>query len=130
MVMSVFSSDTDPDMEDELCRFQSLAPVPPLSTNASMGVVKSPTHYPTPAVPVVSSAVSYVRASPGRDREVSSSVKLDVFPVYDKSPDILYYLPATSTVTSPFSGGGGGLLPLLGPESLPLGAPASLDSLP
>ena len=66
-VMSVFSSDTDPDMEDKLS--QSLpAPVSPLSTNASMRVVESPLHYPALAVPVVSSAVSSERVSPGRDR--------------------------------------------------------------
>ena len=37
-IMSEFSSDTDPDMEDELCRFQPLqAPVSPLSTTTSVG---------------------------------------------------------------------------------------------
>ena len=93
-VMSEFSSDTDPDMEDELCRFQPLpAPVLPTnasmrmvespshypaSTNASMRMVESPSHYPASAVPVVSSAVSSVRVSTGRDREVNSSVMLDV----------------------------------------------------
>ena len=98
----------------------------PVSTNAYMGVMESPSHYLAPAVPVVPSAVSYARVSPGRDREVSSSLMLDVFIVYEKSPDTLYYLPATSPVTPPFSEGS---LPLLGPESFPLGAPASMDSL-
>ena len=59
VVMSIFSSDTDPDMEDELCRFRPLpAPVSPLSANDSMRVVESQLHYTASAVPVMSSAVS------------------------------------------------------------------------
>ena len=61
-----------------------MSPVPP---NASMGVMESPSRYPAPAVPVVLSAVSSEQVSPGRDREVSSSVTLDVFPVYENSLD-------------------------------------------
>ena len=39
-IMSEFSSGTDPDMEDELCRFQPLkAAVSPLSTTSVMGVI-------------------------------------------------------------------------------------------
>ena len=42
-VMSVFSSDTDADLEDELCQFQPLqAPVSPVSVVASVGVMESP----------------------------------------------------------------------------------------
>ena len=52
---------------------------------------------------------------------MSSSATLDVFPVHGQSPDTSYYVPATSLVTPPFSEG------LL--DFLPLGAPASLDSL-
>ena len=66
-IMSVFSSDTDPDMEDERCRFQPLPePVSPLSTSASMRVVEWPLHYQALPVPVVSSAVSSAWVSPGR----------------------------------------------------------------
>ena len=51
-IMSEFSSDTDPDLEDELCRFQPLqAAVSPLSTTSIMGVMTSPSRYPAPAVP-------------------------------------------------------------------------------
>ena len=60
------------------------------------------------------------------DREVNSAATLDVFPVYERSPDTSYYVPVTSPVT-PLSSEG--VLPLLDPESLSLGATASLDSL-
>ena len=50
----------------------------------------------------------------------------DVYPVYEVSPDTMCYYPATSLVTPRFCEGP---LPPPGPESLPLGAPASLDSL-
>ena len=59
VIMSEFSSDTDPDMEDELCRLQPLqAPVSPLSTTTSVGVMTSQSRYPAPAVPVVPVVVS------------------------------------------------------------------------
>ena len=71
--MSEFSSDTDPDMEDELCRFQPLqAALSPQSTTIEMGMMTSPSHYPAPAVPVVPSAVSYARVSPELSREAYS----------------------------------------------------------
>ena len=36
--MSEFSSDTDPDLEDEICRFQQLqAAISPLSTTSMWG---------------------------------------------------------------------------------------------
>ena len=127
-VMSVFSSDTGADLEDKLCRFRPLqAPVSPVSVVASVGVMESPSRYPERTVPSVLSAVSSSAwVSSGQDREVSSAATLDVFPVYEQSPDTSYYVPATSLET-PLSSEG--LLPLLDPESLPLGAPASLDSL-
>ena len=57
--MSLFSSDTDPDLEDERCQFRPLqAPVSHESAIASMGVMESPSRYPEPAVPGVLSAVS------------------------------------------------------------------------
>ena len=87
----------------------------PVSPNASMRVMESPSRYPAPAVPVVLSAVSSEQVSPGRDREVSSSVTLDVFPVYENYLDTSYYVPATLPVIPPFSKG---LLPFLGPASL------------
>ena len=122
-VMSIFSSDTDADLEDELSHLQ--APVSPVSVVASVGVMESPSRYLDPAVPSVHSAVSsYVRVSSGQDREVSFAATLDVFPVYEQSPDMSYYVSATSPVT-PLSSE----LPLLDPESLPLRAPASLDRL-
>ena len=93
-VMSVFSSDTDPDMEDEIARFQPLqVPVSPVSPNASMGVRESPSRYRAPAVPIVLSAASPAQVSPGRDREVSSSVTLDVFLVYEKFPGYVVLRP-------------------------------------
>ena len=58
-IMSEFSSNTNPDMEDELCQFQPLqVAVLPLSTTTEMEVIASPSHYPAPAVLVVPSAVS------------------------------------------------------------------------
>ena len=48
---------------------------------------------------------------------------LDVYPVYEVSPYTTCYIPP---VTPQFSEGS---LPPPGPESLPLGAPASLDGL-
>ena len=72
-VMSIFSSDTDPDMEDELARFQPLqAPVSHVSPNASMGVRELPSRYRAPVAPAVVSAVFSARVSPSRGKEVSS----------------------------------------------------------
>ena len=116
-VMSVCSSDSDPDMVDELCRFQPLhAPVSPVSSYVSMSAVESPSHYPVPAEPVVLLAVSSTQVYPSRVREERSS----------GTPDTSCYVPVTSPVTPIFSEGS---LPLSGPESLPWGVPASLDSL-
>ena len=61
-VMSVFSSDTDPDIADELCHFQpllaSVSPVSPVSAGTSPEVMVSPSNYPARDVPVVRSSVS------------------------------------------------------------------------
>ena len=86
-IMSEFSSDTDPDIEDELCRFQPLqAPVSPLSTT-TVGVMASPARYLAPALPVVPSPVSFARVPHGPVWEVYSSGELDMFPVCEASPD-------------------------------------------
>ena len=105
-IMSKFSSNTDQDMEDELCRFQPLqAAVLPLSTTTEMGVMTSPSHCPAPAVPVVPSAVSSVQVSPELVREVYSPGTPDVIPTYEPSPDASLYVPATSLVTPALSEG-------------------------
>ena len=93
-VMSVFSSDTDPDMEDKLSQFQPLqVPVLLVFPNASMGVMESPLS----GAGCARSAVSLAWVSPGRDREVSSSVMLDVFRVYENSPNTSYYVTEGQT---------------------------------
>ena len=105
-IMSEFSSDTDPDMRDVLCRFQQLqAAVSPLSTTTEMGVITSPSQYLAPAVPVVPSAISSARVSLEPVREVYSPGTLDVFPTYEPSPDTSLYVPATSPVTPALSEG-------------------------
>ena len=87
-IMCEFSSDTDPDLEDELCRFQPLqAAVSPLSTTSVMGVMTSPSRYLAPAVPVVPSAVSSARVSPEPIREEYFPGTLCVFPTYVSFPD-------------------------------------------
>ena len=99
-IMSEFSSDTDPDLEDAICRFQPLqAAVSPLSTTSIVRVMTSPSRYPAPAVPVVPSAASSMRVSPAPIREEYSPGTLDVFPTYFPSTDISLYVPATSLVT-------------------------------
>ena len=59
-VISIDSSDTDPEEVDCLFNFQSEL-VPPA---VSEGVVESPSHYPIPVTPVELSAVSSVLISP------------------------------------------------------------------
>ena len=126
-IMSEFSSDTYPDMEDVLCRFQPLqAALSPLSTTTEMVMLTSSSHYPAPAVTVVLSAVSSARVSPDPIREVYSLGTLDVFPTYEQSPDTSLYVLATSPVTPALSEGP---VQLLGTESLSPGGPASMDSL-
>ena len=52
--LSTFSSDTDPDLADVLCKLQPLpAPVLPVSASLSL---ESPSSYPAPAVPIESLA--------------------------------------------------------------------------
>ena len=115
-IMSEFSSDTNPDMEDELCQFQPLqVAVLPLSTTTEMEVIASPSHYPAPAVPVVPSAVSSAQVSPEPVREVYSHGTPDIFLTYEPSPDTSLYVPATSPVTPALSEGH---VQFLGTESL------------
>ena len=100
--MSEFSSDSDPDLEVQICRFQPLqAAVASLSTASMVGVGILPSQYPAPAVPVVPLAASSTRVSPAPIREEYSPGKLDVhvFPTYVPSPDVSFYVPATSPVT-------------------------------
>ena len=61
-----------------------------------VGVKTSPSQYPAPAVSVVPSAASYMRAL---IREAYSPGTLDVFPTYVPSPDVSFCVPTTSPVT-------------------------------
>ena len=127
-IMSESSSDTEPDLEDELCQLYPLpAPVSPVSTVPSLRHVESPLSYPAPVVPIDSSTVASVR-SPGT---------MDAFPTYAglsgpdlptsrRSSDVLGYLPMTSPVTPQRPEGP---LSLLGSGTRTLGEPGSLDSL-
>ena len=66
-VISVHSSDSDPDPSDELCQFRSLnEPLSPVHAGVSLCVVESPSHYLDE--PVVLSALSSVHISPNRVR--------------------------------------------------------------
>ena len=80
-------------------------------------VVESPSHHEASAVPVnISalvesvvqssqiSALSSVQLSPNRVREDYSYDTLDVFAVFQVSPEIDGYLPDTSPITPPVSG--------------------------
>ena len=88
--------------------------------------MESPSSYPAPAVPVVSSAVSSVLVPSGQERTVRSSGTIDTFPTYVQSPGEPGYLLVTSPVSPQFPEDS---LPLLGSESFTPGAPGSLDSL-
>ena len=142
-VSSVNSGDDEQtNMSLELSRFELNWPTSPVHSGASQVVVESPSHYEAPAVPVVIlelldsvvqmsqlSALSYVQLSPDRVHEDCTSESVDVFPVYQVSPDNTGYLPATSPVTPPIPGS----LPTSpiprGPDSLPPGTTGSFDSL-
>ena len=87
----------------------------PIPTHVSGQVVESPSQYPAPAEPVELSAVSSVLISPNQVREDCSSV-LDVYPVYEVSPDTMGYIPSMAP---------GG--PTSSAVSLP---PSDLESLP
>ena len=128
-VISVHSSDSDPDQSDELCQFRPLnGPLSPISASVS-----------PPAEPVALSALLARRsfsAAGHRGTTVAAicliiqaaiskledcaSVTLDMYPIYEVSPDTTCYVPATLPVTPPISGGS------LPPKP---GGPASLDSL-
>ena len=124
----MFSSDTGPDLEDELRQLQPLpAPVSPVSTVQSLRQVESLSSYPTLAVPIVSSTVTLVQ-SPGT---------MDTFPTYaglsgpdlptsGRSSDAPGYLPMTLPVTPQCPEGP---LSLLGLGTPTLGERGSLDSL-
>ena len=75
------------------------------------------------------SGLSSIQLSPNRVCEHFSCVTVDVFPVYQVSPDITGYLPATSPVTPPVPES----LPTspvhLGSDSLSPGTTGSFDSL-
>ena len=76
-VMSVFSSDTDPDIADKLRHLQPLlTPVSPVSASPSLA---SQSCYPAPAVPIQFSAVSAVPVSSGLDRTLQPARTLDAF---------------------------------------------------
>ena len=75
----------------------------PVPTNVSVCVVESPSHYPSPTDPVVLSAVSSMLISPNRVWEDCSSVTLDVYPVYEVSPDTMCWVPANAPVMPPSS---------------------------
>ena len=103
-MISVHSSDTQPDSSEERCQSQYpielLSPVP---ASVSFLVVESPSHYQAPTEPIVLSAISSVPISPNRVREDCSSITLDVYPVYEVSPDTTGYVPATRPVMLPSS---------------------------
>ena len=103
-VISMHSSDSDPDSSDECCMSDSpIEPVLPVPTSISVHVVESPSHYPAPAEPVVLLAASSMLISPNLIREDCSSVTLDVYQVYEVSLDTTGYIPATAPVTPPSS---------------------------
>ena len=104
--------------------------------------MESPSHNEAPAVPVnilalvesvvqlsQISAFSSVQLSPKRMREDYSYDTIDVFPVFQVTPEIDGYLPATSLVTPPVSGNLPTSPATWGPDSLPPGATGSLNSL-
>ena len=100
VLMSDFFSDTGAELEDELCHFQPLPEtVSPLSASSVADLPMSPSRYPVLAVPEVACADSATRVSPTPIREVHSLRTMDVFPMYEMSPDVSYYEPATSPVT-------------------------------
>ena len=96
-VISVSSSDSDPDSSEVHSSAGSPSvPGPPTSSGASVCVVESPSHYPTPDEPVMLSAASSVLISPKRFREDYVSVTAEVYPVFEMSPDT-----TGSVLTSP-----------------------------
>ena len=121
------SSNEDPDLsEDDSSTGSSSVASSPSSSSTSGCVVVSPSHYPTPEEPVVSSAASSVLISPNRVREDCVSVTAEVYPVFEVSPDTRGSVltsppgpPSSPTVS----------LPPLALRFSPPGAPLSLDGL-
>ena len=109
-VISVQSSDTDPDSEEGCMSDSQSEPASPIPMHIPGQVVVSPSHFPAPAEPL--SAVSSVLISPNRVQEDVSS---DVYPIYEVSPDTTGYVPSTAP---------GG--PMSSAVSLPLSDPESL----
>ena len=69
-VISVHSSDTEPDSSEEGCLFNVRCElVLPSPTAVPEGALESPSHYSIPTAPVELSAVSSVLISPNRVRE-------------------------------------------------------------
>ena len=102
LVISMYSSDSDPDAVDD--NFPSCPPSEtgsPASASVSGCVVESPLHYVTPSEPVVLSAVSSIMISPNRVREDCMLVTRDTDPVFEVSPDTTGYVPATPPVPPP-----------------------------
>ena len=112
----------------------------PLSPVASPSqiVMESPSHYDAPAVPInitalaervvqlsQISALSSVPMSPNWVREDYIYDTVDVFPVFQVSPDDTKYLPATSPVTEIVLSS---LIPP-DPDCLPPGATGSFESI-
>ena len=124
-MISVDSSDSDLDSSEVHSSTCSLSvPGSPTSSGASICVVESPSHYPTPDEPVMLSAVSSVLISPNRFREDCVSVTAEVYPVFEVSPDTTGSVlttppapPSSPTVS----------LPPPVPAFSPPGAPISLD---
>ena len=88
----------------------------PIPLTVPARVLESPSHYPTPTVPVELSAVSSVLLSPNRVRKDCSSGSLDTDRVFDVSPDSAGLAQtAVSEAPVPFDasllpGGGGSLV--------------------
>ena len=126
----------------EVNRLQPLnCPQTPVNSDSQL-VAELPLHYKAPAVPITISALvesvvqlsqiyalSSVPMSPNRVREDYTYDTVDVFPVFQVSPDAMEYLPATSPVTPPELES----LPTSpippDPDCLPPGETGSFDSL-
>ena len=78
-VISVDSSDSDPDSSEVHSSTGSPSvPGSPTSSGASVCVVESPSHYPTPDEPVMLSAASSMLISPNRVLEDCVSVTAEI----------------------------------------------------
>ena len=95
LVISVYSSESDPDSSD----VHSSAGSPSVpGSPTSVCVVESPSHYPTPDEPVALSAVSSMLISPNRVREDCVSVTAEVYLVFEVSPDTTGSVPTSPPV--------------------------------